>query len=124
MGLDSQHIQERYYNVLGTYVNKIVTKQKNAIGIMGRTQHNAHTSPLFKQMYIIKLHDLYQLQIVKYMYNCSKQSLPFPLTHIITFNETIHTYSEIDILNPHITQRRISIVSKCLRHKDPEIWYL
>ena len=137
--LNTNHLITLYYSLVypyidygislwgsthSTYVNKLVTKQKNVIRIVGRAQYNAHTSPLFKQMHVVKLHDLYQLQIAKYMYNCSKQNLPFPLTHIITFNETIHTYGTRNRNNPHITQRRISIVSKCLRHKGPEIWYL
>ena len=105
--LNTNHLITLYYSLVypyidygislwgsthSTYVNKLVTKQKNVIRIVGRAQYNAHTSPLFKQMHIVKLHDLYQLQIAKYMYNCSKQTLPFPLTHIITLNETIHTY--------------------------------
>jgi hypothetical protein len=66
---------------------------------------------------------IYILQVAKYMYNFSQQTLPLPLTHIITFNEDIHTHDTRNRNNPHISQRRVSIASNCLRHKGPEIWY-
>ena len=52
------------------YVNQLVIKQKNVIRIMGMAQYNTctHTSPLFKQIHIVKLHDLYQHQIAKYIH--------------------------------------------------------
>jgi hypothetical protein len=106
-----------------THINKIFIKQKKAIRIVTRAEYNAHTSPLFKKLNIIKLHDIYILQVAKYMYNFSQQTLPLPLTHIITFNEDIHTHDTRNRNNPHISQRRVSIASNCLRHKGPEIWY-
>ena len=61
-----------------THVNKIVIKQTKAIRIMTGAQYNAHTNPLFKQLNIVKLDDLYKLQIAKFMYTFFSQNTPVP----------------------------------------------
>ena len=86
-------------------------------------QYNAHTSPLFKHLNIVKLHDLYELQIAKYMYSYSQNTLPIPLMTLFTSNDNIHTHDTRNRHNPHISQRRITTASKSLRHKGPDIWY-
>ena len=57
------------------------------------------------------------------MYNYFLNTLPTPLTTLFTTNETLHTHDTRNRQNTHVAQRRISITSKSLRHKGPEIWY-
>jgi len=136
--LNTNHLTTLYYSLIypyidygislwgstyKTHVNKIFIKQKKAIRIMTGAQYNAHTNPLFKQLNVAKLDDLYKLQIAKYMYNFFTKTLPPPLTTLFTSNDTIHTYDTRNKQNPHVAQRRISRTSKSLRHKGPEIWY-
>jgi len=35
----------------------------------------------------------------------------------------MHTHETGNRSKPHITQRRISVISNNLRHKGPELWY-
>ena len=91
---------------------------KNVIIIMTGAQNNGHTNPLFKKIKVAKL------QIAKYMYNCFQRPLPPPLAILFISNETIYTRDTWNRPNPHVVQRRISITSKSLHHKDPAIWYL
>ena len=51
-----------------THINIIYIKQKNAIRIVTKASFNTHTSPLFKKLNILKQHDVYILQVTKYIY--------------------------------------------------------
>ena len=104
-----------------TIVNSVFIKQKKAIQIVARATCNEHSSPLFKQLNILKLYDLYQVQVAKYMFSMTKGTLP--LAHHITLNTDIHTHDTRNKNNPHIAQRRTVIAYKNLRHKGPAIWY-
>ena len=85
--------------------------------------YNVHTRPLFKHINIVKLHDSYELQIAKYIYSYSQNTLPIPQMTLFTSNDNIHTHDTGNRHNPHISQRRITTASKSLRHKGPDIWY-
>ena len=136
--LNTNHLMTLYYSLVypyidygislwgsthNTYVNKLYIKQKRSIRIVMGAQYNAHTSPLFKHLNIVKLHDLYELQIAKYMYSYSQNTLPIPLMTLFTSNDNIHTHDTRNRHNPHISQRRITTASKSLRHRGPDIWY-
>ena len=45
------------------------------------------------------------------MYNFSQQTLPDPITQIITFNNNIHRHDTRNRSKPHITQQHILIVN-------------
>ena len=108
-----------------SYVNKIFIMQKKAIRIIsGATcKYNEDTNDLFKNLKLIKLHDLYRIQVAKYMFSPQRGTRPTPLIKRITYNTEIHHHNTRNVQNPHIAQRRTNIASKNLRHKGPEIWY-
>ena len=98
--------------------------QTKAIRIISGAKYNEHTNDLFKNLKLIKLHDLYRMQVAKYMFSLQKGTLPITLIKRLTYNTDIHHHNTRNVQNPHIAQRRTnSIASKSLRHKGPEIWY-
>jgi len=106
-----------------SYVNTLFIKQKKAIRIITGAKYNEHTNPLFKELNLLKLNDLYELKVSKYMYSLIKRTLPGPIMKIITNNSLIHSHNTRNRENPHINTRRTNIAAKSLRHKGPEIWY-
>ena len=61
------------------YINKITILQKKAIRIISNAQYNDHTNPLFKKHEILKLSDIHNHKLGKYMYQLVKNILPDPL---------------------------------------------
>ena len=59
-----------------SYVNKIFIMQKKAIRIISGVKYNEHTNDLFKNPKLIKLHDLFRIQVAKYMFSLQKGTLP------------------------------------------------
>ena len=44
--------------IWGWQSKKLLTIQKKAVRVIGKTKYNAHTSPIFKKFYVLKLPDL------------------------------------------------------------------
>ena len=57
-------------------LRRLITLQKRVVRIMSRTAFDAHTEPLFKNLRILNLKDIYKLQIGKFMYQCESGLLP------------------------------------------------
>ena len=67
-----------------TYLSKLIITQKKIIRAMTGASYKAHTEPLFKQLNILKLPDLYRLYVSKYMFAFINNSLPCNLLKIFT----------------------------------------
>jgi hypothetical protein len=97
--------------------------QKKAIRIIAGVKYNEHTSPIFKSLNILKLQELYDLQLAKFMYLQSKRELPQYLMSIFTPIAEVHNYETRQQNNPHIRYRRTLQAGRSIVHKGPEIWH-
>ena len=59
-----------------TALNKLSVLQKRAIRAITYSSYRAPSSPLFKQLRILKLYDIYKLQIYMFMYKAKYSLLP------------------------------------------------
>jgi hypothetical protein len=82
-------------NTYNTTLQPLFILQKKAIRIMTFSNFDEHSSPLFKQLYIVKLYDLVTLHNVVFMYKFHNNLLPIAFdtffmrvseTHIITLD--------------------------------------
>lgn len=136
--LSSDHLLTLYYTLIypyldygislwgtthKTHTNKIKVMQKKSIRIISNAKYNDHTDPIFKDLKLLKLDDIMESKIAKYMYALNKQTLPSPLRDIISINSNIHCHNTRNINNFHIEFRRTSCASVSLRHKGPLVWY-
>ena len=54
----------------------IVTLQKKAVRAITSSAYNAHTSPIFKNLRLLKIYDIYTLQQLKFYYKMVHTNLP------------------------------------------------
>ena len=59
-----------------TSVNKLFKLQKRAVRIIMHMPYRAHTDPLFKSLNILKIHDLYKLQVSLFAHDYVNNRLP------------------------------------------------
>ena len=59
-----------------TTINKLVCLQKKAMRIISNSGYRSSTTPIFKKLSILKLTDLYKLEISLYMFKCLHCLLP------------------------------------------------
>jgi hypothetical protein len=78
------------YGVLAWAKNSNTTPifklQKRSVRIITQSQYNAHTDPLFKQLNILKLQDIYHTTALKFFFQYSHNELPEYFTNYIIQN--------------------------------------
>ena len=89
---------------------------------MHKSSYNAHTTPLFKDSKVLKLDDLFKLEVGKFMYDGIHNTLPKPLSAFHTPNSVIHGHDTRQRYNPHVQSRRSVVANNSLLHKAPAIW--
>ena len=70
--------------------NRILQLQKRALRIMTNSKYNTHTEPLFKELEILKVSDIFDVQCMKFWYKFVNKSLPEYFGTIFTFNNELY----------------------------------
>ena len=72
------------------HVNVIL--QEKAIRNVHKAKYNDHTIPLFHSSKILKLDDMYKLQLLMFMFSYYRNVLPSPLCSLFISNCDIHEH--------------------------------
>ena len=98
--LPSNTLKIIYYSLIESYINygivvwgnsvhanKLLKLQKRAVRIISKKSYRAHTDPLFKNLQILKVHDLYELNCLLFMTDYLNNKLPnsFQQTHHLNY---------------------------------------
>ena len=98
-----------------------VQKQKT-IRICTGSHYLAHTDPLFHQLHSLKINDINTLQTAIFMYKLTANLLPSFFHNMFLYNKNIHHYPTRVSHNFHLSNPKISLASKSIRHYGPDIW--
>ena len=90
---------------MGYDCNRLIKLQKRIIRTISRSKYHAHTNPLFKELFILKLPDIVSLNALKYTINTRKMPSQYtspllifnpkaPFMIIIHDNPTISEHTE------------------------------
>ena len=103
-------------------LNRIFLIQKKIIRSMTNSDYLAHTNPLFSELQIYKLDDIYYTEIAKFMFRSDKCLLPEPLSNIYTETTNIHSYNtrQISHIRPPAILKRLTQLS--MLSSGPNIW--
>ena len=102
--------------------NIILHLQKKAMRICTGSHYLANTDPLFHQLNTLKVNDINVIQTACFMYRFSVNLLPSNFNDIFSYNRNIHNYPTRISNNFHITNPRISLTHRSIRHHGPDIW--
>ena len=106
--MPKRHLSILYYSLIYPYLtygiilwgaacrvhlSKLIIMQKKSVRIITGAHYRAHTAPIFKHLHFLKLVDLYQLQINKYVLSFIKGLLPSSLRHIFTLSQNQHGHN-------------------------------
>ena len=93
-------------------VDKVLKLQKKAVRIITKSTYNLHTDPLFKTLGLLKIHDIYKCNVLKFFYQHCHGQLPFFLKISILNPDLIFTNIILD-------KRQICVLIKqeLLQHK-------
>ena len=73
-------------------IQKLFIVQKKAIRAITFSDFRAHTSPIFKDINVLKVKDLFQYQVSSIMWDYDHNTLPKSLNSLFTKTTTTHSY--------------------------------
>ena len=102
----------------GYKVDRLFSIQKRAVRIINKADFNAHSEPIFKGLKLLKLQDIYKLQLLKFHYKLKNETLPVYFRNFPLFqNSSIHDYNTRGRGNIFITRTSRIYVDQCIRHQ-------
>ncbi len=103
-----------------THMKKLEIMQKKAVRIVAKEAYNSHTDPLFSHFNLLKLVDIYKLNLGKYMYCRVHHLLPEPINQTIVPNEKIYQHDTRSKHSVHIEARHTKLSTNSFIHADAE----
>ena len=80
----------------GTYkanLQRIVILQKRALRIVNNSTYDANTSPIFKELKLLKFDDIHSFQLGFFMFSLKNSTLPSKFNNLFLINSRIHTFN-------------------------------
>ena len=74
-------------------LNRIALLQKRVVRIINKEKFDAHTDPIFKELKILKLDDIFLFHLGKFMYLFQNNLLPRPFGNLILRTNEVHNYN-------------------------------
>ena len=105
-----------------SYLHMIEILQKKAIRNVHKTKYNEHTMPLFRSSKILKIEDMYKLQLLMFMFSYYRNILPSPLYSLFTRNCDVHDHYTRCRKDPRAVARNTHIMTTSFICKGPELW--
>jgi len=107
----------------------ILTKQKRAVGhyrsiCQAYANAKQYSGPLLKIMGVMKINDIYTLQVYSFMYKYYTNMLPINLINYFTMSSAVHSTMSAD--NFHLglsfSHTIATLRQSSIRHAGPRIW--
>ena len=105
-----------------THRKKLLILQKRVIRIISRANYNSHTNPLFKHLRILKLDDIYKLQVAKIIFKYKQNGLPNPIQSLFVTNYDVHNRNTRQSHNLRVQKPRTTLATQNISSKGPQIW--
>ena len=102
-----------------TYLNRLAALQNKAIRvIVGCNYYNDSATPLYLEFEVLKLVELYKLEVAKLVYDCIHNNIPYSLSNMFIKTSQISartTRSSINTNNLYIPRYRTNKLQRSIR---------
>jgi hypothetical protein len=100
----------------------LVNLQKRAVRVITNSCFRAHSSPLFARLGLLKILDMYKLQILMFMYKSKHSMLPASCYDLVSLITTVNRY-DFRTVNDFVTIKfRTDIRKRCISVIGPDSW--
>ena len=86
--------------------NRIFKLQKRAVRIMTNSKYNSHTEPLFNELNLLKISDIFKIQGMKFWYKFKNRTLPSFFKSFLKYNHEMHDKNTRNRSSLHIFPTR------------------
>ena len=111
-------------NTYNVYTNKLIILQKKIVRIISSSDYMAHTEPILKSLNLLKLTDVYNMQVAKFVFKHVTGCLSPSLNNIFTETGNINLYATRQVIGHKliVPKVRTSLSAKCITTMGPKIW--
>ena len=103
--------------------NKIVKLQKRAVRIITSSNYLAHSEPIFKKLYFLKLDDIYRIQLLKFIYKLINKQLPdYFNQNLLLYNTQRHQHATRACTNVFIPRVNHEFLERNIRFSIAKIF--
>ena len=103
-------------------LNLLVKSQKKIIRIVKNTRYNAHTDVIFKELGILKLSDIIDVELSKFMFKFNNNELPVALNNLFQLNSEIHHYGTRNRNDPRVPCHKSAKFNNSFLARGPSVW--
>jgi len=102
-------------------INRIRIMQKKAIRLIKNANYNDHTAPIRKELSLLSIDDVINLELAKYMYKYTYDILPCELRKFLTKSNEIHSH-DTRHGNTIAIKRKFAPLDHSFLVKAPNFW--
>lgn len=109
-------------NTCKSYLDKLIKIQKWAVRSITNSHYRAHTAPLFNQLNLLTVLDIYTLELGTFMYKFSINDLPLAFKHFFSKRSHVHDHQTRYAKNFNVTRNKKCFSDRSTRSSGPIIW--
>ena len=103
-------------------LERLLLLQKKALRIICNTAARSHTNQLFLGNKILKVHDLYSLQLGQFMYSYNNNLLPRAFNNMFPKKQSFHNYPTRRSNEFHLPLLRTLLAQNTFIYTGPRFW--
>ena len=100
-------------------LSRLVILQKRIVRIINKSDNLAHTSPIFKDLYLLKFEDIRKLQISQFMFLIKNNSSPSNFQTLFILYWQIHKYNTRSSKSFHLPRIRTKLRQFSIKYQGP-----
>ena len=101
-------------------LNRLVLLQKRVIRIINKDAFDAHTDPIFRDLNLLRLDQIYLYQLGKFMYLYRSGSLPKYFNNYFPMTNEVHSYNTRSAKSYYLPLCRTNIRQFSIKYKGPK----
>ena len=103
-------------------LDRVLLLQKKAMRIISNVDFRHHTDHLFHSNNVLKIFDIYRLNLAVLMFQEHKRELPAAFNNIFTMNNEVHQYPTRQTNQYHLPRTRTALTQNTFIFTAPKFW--
>ena len=103
-------------------LNKLHILQKRVVRYITNAERCEHSAPLFKNLDLLNIFDIYRYQLGSFMYKCVNNMLPHTFCNFYTTSGTMHSYNTRNADKLYNCPVRSNVFQNSVRCNGSKLW--
>jgi len=104
------------------YLDKLLKLQKRAVRNISKSEFRSHTAPLFKDLNLLRIYDMYTYYLCIFMFKYSINQLPSLFKDYFIKRSNVHNLNTRKNNDYQLTRNKTTFSSKGIRSTGPKYW--